>query len=204
MNATSSRSHTLFSILLMAKAVDDAENLSSRISKLHLVDLAGSERAASTGATGERLKEGAMINASLSSLGNVINALVSNNGHVPYRDSKLTRLLQDSLGGSAVTCMIANISPAAINADESLSTLRFADRAKHIKNKPVNNKDPKAEKIAKLLQENRMLRDKIIEYEKRFNISPSCLEDGTFNPSDDGASDSSAAAPAKCCRCSIM
>ena len=103
--------------------------------KLHLVDLAGSERQSKTGATGQRLKEATKINLSLSTLGNVISALVDGkSSHVPYRNSKLTRLLQDSLGGNSKTLMFANLGPAEYNYDESLSTLRYANRAKNIKN----------------------------------------------------------------------
>merc|ERR1740130_2550070 len=112
--------------------------------KLNLVDLAGSERQSKTGATGDRLKEATKINLSLSALGNVIKALVDpKKGHIPYRDSKLTRLLQDSLGGNAKTVMVANMGPADYNFDESLNTLRYANRAKSIKNKPKINEDPK-------------------------------------------------------------
>ena len=109
------------------------------------MDLAGSERQKKTGASGDRLKEGSKINLSLSALGNVISALVdSGKGkHIPYRDSKLTRLLQDSLGGNTKTLMVAAISPADYNYDETMSTLRYANRAKNIKNKPVVNEDPK-------------------------------------------------------------
>ena len=108
------------------------------------MDLAGSERASKTGAQGEQLKEGANINKSLSTLGNVISALVEGKAaHVPYRDSKLTRLLQDSLGGNTKTCMVANVGPADWNYDETLSTLRYANRAKNIKNAPKLNEDPK-------------------------------------------------------------
>merc|ERR1719242_1304884 len=111
---------------------------------LNLVDLAGSERQGKTGAQGVRFKEATKINLSLSALGNVISALVEGKGkHIPYRDSKLTRLLQDSLGGNTKTVMIACISPAADNYDETLSTLRYANRAKNIKNKPKINEDPK-------------------------------------------------------------
>jgi kinesin family protein 3/17 len=105
--------------------------------------LAGSERQSKTQATGDRLKEANKINLSLSALGNVISALVDGRGHVPYRDSKLTRLLQDSLGGNTKTVMIANISPADYNYEETLSTLRYASRAKSIKNQPKINQDPK-------------------------------------------------------------
>jgi hypothetical protein len=112
--------------------------------KLNLVDLAGSERLSKTGATGERLKEATKINLSLSALGNCISALVDGKSfHIPYRDSKLTRLLQDSLGGNSKTLMIATLSPASYNFEETLSTLRYANRAKSIKNKPTKNEDPK-------------------------------------------------------------
>lgn len=108
------------------------------------VDLAGSERLNKTGATGDRFRELTNINWSLSALGNVISALVDGkNTHIPYRDSKLTRLLQDSLGGNTRTVMVANIGPADYNFDESISTLRYANRAKNIKNKPRINEDPK-------------------------------------------------------------
>jgi kinesin family member 17 len=108
------------------------------------VDLAGSERQSKTQASGVRLKEAAKINLSLSALGNVIASLTTpGSKHIPYRDSKLTRLLQDSLGGNTKTVMIAAISPADYNYEETLSTLRYASRAKSIKNKPVVNEDPK-------------------------------------------------------------
>merc|ERR1739848_796335 len=115
-----------------------------RKGKLNLVDLAGSERQAKTGATGDRLKEATKINLSLSALGNVISALVDGKtNYIPYRDSKLTRLLQDSLGGNAKTVMVANIGPSKFNYDETLTTLRYANRAKNIKNNPRVNEDPK-------------------------------------------------------------
>lgn len=153
MNATSSRSHSIFSICVEQVAkegVDDDDDLdlmklgpTVKRGKLNLVDLAGSERQGKTGATGDRLKEATKINLSLSALGNVISALVDGKTkHIPYRDSKLTRLLQDSLGGNTKTLMIACISPAASNYDETLSTLRYANRAKNISNKPTLNEDP--------------------------------------------------------------
>lgn len=146
MNATSSRSHSIFSICVEQVAQegsDELELLSLKRGKLNLVDLAGSERQTKTGATGDRLKEATKINLSLSALGNVISALVDGKTkHIPYRDSKLTRLLQDSLGGNTKTLMIACISPAASNYDETLSTLRYANRAKNISNKPTLNEDP--------------------------------------------------------------
>jgi hypothetical protein len=124
------------------------DEMKIRMGKLNLVDLAGSERQSKTQASGVRLKEATKINLSLSALGNVIEALVKVGGgaknlHIPYRDSKLTRLLQDSLGGNTKTVMIAAISPADYNYDETLSTLRYANRAKNIKNKPKINEDPK-------------------------------------------------------------
>lgn len=145
MNKESSRSHSIFTIYIET-AVEDEKLKETKIKagKLNLVDLAGSERQSKTGATGDTLKEATKINLSLSALGNVISALVDGkSSHIPYRDSKLTRLLQDSLGGNTKTVMIAALSPADYNYDESLSTLRYAARAKSIKNKPVINEDPK-------------------------------------------------------------
>lgn len=144
MNSQSSRSHSIFSIVVECSSTDDYGNENIRAGKLNLVDLAGSERQSKTGATGERLKEATKINLSLSALGNVISALSDGKQHhVPYRDSKLTRILQDSLGGNTKTVMLANAGPADCNVDESLSTLRYANRAKNIKNKPLINQDPK-------------------------------------------------------------
>ncbi|KAM5322242.1 kinesin-like protein KIF17 isoform 2-T2 [Glossophaga mutica] len=144
MNKDSSRSHSIFTISIEIYAVDERGKDHLRAGKLSLVDLAGSERQSKTGATGERLKEATKINLSLSALGNVISALVDGRcKHIPYRDSKLTRLLQDSLGGNTKTLMVACLSPADNNYDESLSTLRYANRAKNIKNKPHINEDPK-------------------------------------------------------------
>lgn len=144
MNEHSSRSHAIFVITVECSEVGlDGEN-HIRVGKLNLVDLAGSERQAKTGAQGERLKEATKINLSLSALGNVISALVDGKStHIPYRDSKLTRLLQDSLGGNAKTVMVANVGPASYNVEETLTTLRYANRAKNIKNKPRVNEDPK-------------------------------------------------------------
>ncbi|BFZ03932.1 hypothetical protein BsWGS_06970 [Bradybaena similaris] len=144
MNEHSSRSHAIFIVTIeCSQEGEDGEN-HIRVGKLNMVDLAGSERQSKTGATGDRLKEATKINLSLSTLGNVISALVDGKStHIPYRDSKLTRLLQDSLGGNAKTVMVANIGPASYNYDETLTTLRYANRAKNIKNKPVINEDPK-------------------------------------------------------------
>lgn len=143
MNVDSSRSHCIFSIdVEMMDNTSKEEKI--KTGKLNLVDLAGSERQSKTGATGERLKEATKINLSLSALGNVISALVDGKAkHIPYRDSKLTRLLQSSLGGNTKTLMVACVSPADNNYDETLSTLRYANRAKNIKNKPKINEDPK-------------------------------------------------------------
>ncbi|KAK9884297.1 hypothetical protein WA026_005249 [Henosepilachna vigintioctopunctata] len=143
MNQNSSRSHSIFTISIEQISLQN-NNESIRKGKLNLVDLAGSERQGKTGATGERLKEATKINLSLSALGNVISALVDGKAkHIPYRDSKLTRLLQDSLGGNTKTLMIACIGPASKDYMETLSTLRYANRAKNIYNKPKVNEDPK-------------------------------------------------------------
>ncbi|XP_029316442.1 kinesin-like protein KIF3B [Cottoperca gobio] len=144
MNERSSRSHAIFVITVECSEVGPDGEDHIRVGKLNMVDLAGSERQSKTGAKGMRLKEAAKINLSLSALGNVISALVNGKStHVPYRDSKLTRLLQDSLGGNAKTVMIATVGPSHKHFDESLATLRYASRAKNIKNKPRINEDPK-------------------------------------------------------------
>ncbi|KAJ3300041.1 Kinesin-like protein kif3a [Borealophlyctis nickersoniae] len=159
MNARSSRSHSIFSITVEAadQGGDGQEHI--RAGKLHLVDLAGSERQSKTGAAGERLKEATKINLSLSALGNVISALVDGkSSHIPYRDSKLTRLLQDSLGGNAKTLMVATLSPASYNYDETVSTLRYASRAKNIKNKPKINEDPKDAMLREFQEEIKRLK----------------------------------------------
>lgn len=143
MNKDSSRSHCVFTIIIEASETKGEENAITR-GKLNLVDLAGSERQSKTHAQGDRLTEAKSINQSLSCLGNVISALVDGKSqHIPYRNSKLTRILQDSLGGNTKTIMIANLGPACYNYDETISTLRYANRAKNIKNKPKINEDPK-------------------------------------------------------------
>eukprot|EP01034_Spumella_vulgaris_P034497 gene34496-42543_t len=135
MNSESSRSHSIFTIVIEMTSRDESGKEMLRVGKLNLVDLAGSERQSKTGASGDTLKEGIKINLSLTALGNTIKALADGNAkHIPYRDSKLTRLLQDSLGGNTKTTMIAAISPADYNYDETMSTLRYANRAKNIKN----------------------------------------------------------------------
>uniref|UniRef100_A0A8C2DKT0 Kinesin-like protein n=1 Tax=Cyprinus carpio TaxID=7962 RepID=A0A8C2DKT0_CYPCA len=154
MNAASSRSHAIFTISLEQRRKGDKSDV--MVSKLHLVDLAGSERQKKTKAEGDRLKEGISINRGLLCLGNVISALgdESKKGtFVPYRDSKLTRLLQDSLGGNSHTLMIACVSPADSNIEETINTLRYADRARKIKNKPVLNVDPRAVEMKRLRQQ---------------------------------------------------
>ncbi|XP_060555492.1 kinesin-like protein KIF28P [Ruditapes philippinarum] len=162
MNATSSRAHTIVCIKFIQKSVNDAGEEMAKSSEVNLVDLAGSERAESTGATGDRLKEGAAINQSLSSLGNCIAALADQAGgkntRVPYRNSVLTKLLKNALGGNSKTIMIAALSPADINYDETLSTLRYADRAKQIKCSAKVNEDPTAALIRELQEENEKLK----------------------------------------------
>lgn len=158
MNATSSRAHTVFGIAFSTITHDLENDVDAEMAaRMNLVDLAGSERAESTGATGDRLKEGSAINASLSALGNVISALADmsmgkKKVFVPYRNSALTRLLQDALGGNSKTVMIAALSPADVNYDETLGTLRYADRAKKIKNKVVKMENP-TDKIIRMLKE---------------------------------------------------
>ncbi|KAJ8538106.1 hypothetical protein K7X08_014646 [Anisodus acutangulus] len=166
MNNQSSRSHAIFTITMeqMRKTGSNDGNSNECMTeeylcaKLHLVDLAGSERAKRTGSDGLRFKEGVHINRGLLALGNVISALGDEKKrkegvHVPYRDSKLTRLLQDSLGGNSRTVMIACISPADINAEETLNTLKYANRARNIQNKPVVNRDPVSSEMLKMRQQ---------------------------------------------------
>uniref|UniRef100_T1IJB9 OTU domain-containing protein 3 n=1 Tax=Strigamia maritima TaxID=126957 RepID=T1IJB9_STRMM len=167
MNETSSRSHAVFTIIFTQTKRDQMTSLTSeRVSKISLVDLAGSERADSTGAKGMRLKEGANINKSLTTLGKVISALAEmatkkkkKADFIPYRDSVLTWLLRENLGGNSKTAMIAAISPADINYDETLSTLRYADRAKQIVCKAIINEDANARLIRELKEEIARLRD---------------------------------------------
>ncbi|XP_070466947.1 kinesin-like protein KIF1B isoform X17 [Equus przewalskii] len=172
MNETSSRSHAVFTIVFTQKKHDTETNLSTeKVSKISLVDLAGSERADSTGAKGTRLKEGANINKSLTTLGKVISALAEvdnctskskkkkKTDFIPYRDSVLTWLLRENLGGNSRTAMVAALSPADINYDETLSTLRYADRAKQIKCNAVINEDPNAKLVRELKEEVTRLKD---------------------------------------------
>ncbi|CUG86438.1 OSM3-like kinesin, putative [Bodo saltans] len=165
LNSDSSRSHSVFTIVMECTETSDDGDARSVTSKLNLVDLAGSERQSKTGASGDTLKEGCNINLSLSALGTVIDTLVKGKGHVPFRSSPLTMLLKDSLGGSSKTCMFANIGPSEHNISETISTLRFADRAKQIKNKPVINMDSKDQKIAELSELVNELKEKLKQFE---------------------------------------
>ena len=172
MNSTSSRAHTIVTIEF--KQVNTQGKLKSeKLSKINLVDLAGSERANSTGATGARLKEGCNINKSLLVLGNVINTLADKalgkkkDVLPPYRDSALTRILQNALGGNSKTVMICALSPASINYEETLSTLRYADRAKKIQNKAVVNESEHDKVVRLLREENNDLKKKIEELSKK-------------------------------------
>ncbi|GLE01271.1 hypothetical protein PINS_up010101 [Pythium insidiosum] len=168
MNERSSRSHSCFTLKIASKTRqslgDGVEKETAMSAKINLVDLAGSERASKTGATGDRLKEGAAINKSLSALGNVITMLADSKrkAHVPYRDSKLTRLLQESLGGNSLTVMVAAISPADDNYDESLGTLQYANRAKAIKNATRKNEDVNERIIRELREEIERLRQLVM------------------------------------------
>lgn len=180
MNETSSRSHAVFTLYLVQKQYDSETKLAGeKVSRISLVDLAGSERANSTGATGIRLKEGSLINKSLTTLGRVISALVAassteteegtpkksgtSGDKVPYRDSVLTFLLKDSLGGNSKTAMIATISPA--DYEETLSTLRYANQAKKIRNRAVVNEEPSVKYIRELKEELALLRSRASESE---------------------------------------
>ncbi|XP_051797786.1 kinesin-like protein KIF13B isoform X4 [Acanthochromis polyacanthus] len=172
MNEESSRSHAVFNIILTHTLKDLQSGTSGeKVSRLSLVDLAGSERAAKTGAAGERLKEGSNINKSLTTLGLVISALAeqgtakNKTKFVPYRDSVLTWLLKDCLGGNSRTAMVATVSPAADNYEETLSTLRYADRAKSIVNHAVVNEDPNARIIRELREEVEKLRVQLTQAE---------------------------------------
>lgn len=175
MNQTSSRSHAVFTIFLEQHSIEGLHGTAEskemvaeeeggevgggnefKTSKLHFVDLAGSERLKKTGAVGTTMREGININMGLLALGNVISALTESSNiskkHIPYRDSKLTRILQDSLGGNSNTLMIACVSPAESNFEESLNTLKYASRARRIKNKPVVNRDPQSALVSSLKQ----------------------------------------------------
>ena len=150
MNEHSSRSHSIFILTINQTNKKDG---GSKIGKLYLVDLAGSEKISKTGATGHTLEEAKIINKSLTTLGRVINNLTDGKStHVPYRESKLTRVLQESLGGNSKTCLIITCSPSIYNESETLSTLRFGERAKKIKNKPKINKEITVAELQKLVE----------------------------------------------------
>ncbi|CAH8530789.1 unnamed protein product [Heterobilharzia americana] len=184
MNEHSSRSHAIYTVTIECSENTEKNKTLLRQGKLHLVDLAGSERQAKTGATGKRLQEANKINLSLTTLGNVISALVDGKStHVPYRNSKLTRLLQDSLGGNSKTAMIANISPSDYNYDESLSTLRYANRAKNIKNKAKVNEDPKDAMLRQFQKEIEQLRKQLEE--GGIPSDPTNAEDGEGDADED-------------------
>ena len=159
MNTQSSRSHAVFTLNISQTRMSSAEGdkeVETVCSKFHFVDLAGSERLKRTGATGDRAKEGISINSGLLALGNVISALgdkSKKSSHVPYRDSKITRLLQDSLGGNSRTIMIACISPSDSDFMETLNTLKYANRARNIKNKVTKNQDSTSKQIAILREQ---------------------------------------------------
>lgn len=163
MNQTSSRAHTIITIEFRQIKVEDDRKL-EKFSQTNLVDLAGSEKAGQTGAEGQRLKEGCAINKSLTVLGNCISVLADKaggkkmNAVVPYRDSALTRILQNALGGNSKTTMICAVSPASSNYEESLGTLRYADRAKKIMNKAIVNESAQDKIIRELNGENEKLK----------------------------------------------
>ncbi len=196
MNSTSSRSHAIFTVIIkhsiyldnVANSEDnnilDTHMLNKsnakceiRTSKFHFVDLAGSERVKRTGAIGQQLKEGIDINKGLLALGNVISALGDENKrgkvHVPYRDSKLTRILQDSLGGNSKTLMICCVSPSILNFNESLNSLRYANRARNIENKPIINRDPTVTLIDDLKSLLKITSMEIIKLRSDFNVKVS-------------------------------
>ncbi|XP_041836675.1 kinesin-like protein KIF21B isoform X4 [Melanotaenia boesemani] len=209
MNAQSSRSHAIFTIHLCQMRVCQQQQMHEQngagengelngvdsrpitqpeyetlMAKFHFVDLAGSERLKRTGATGERAREGISINCGLLALGNVISALgdqTKKGGHVPYRDSKLTRLLQDSLGGNSRTVMIACVSPSDRDFMETLNTLKYANRARNIKNKVVVNQDKTSQQISALRAEVARLQMELMEYKAGKRVA---CEDGSEGYSD--------------------
>ncbi|XP_006902016.1 PREDICTED: kinesin-like protein KIF27-like isoform X3 [Elephantulus edwardii] len=184
LNEHSSRSHTIFTISLgqvdrILEAAPDRAWQSPRhiVSKFHFVDLAGSERVTKTGNTGERFKESIQINSGLLALGNVISALGDprrKSSHIPYRDAKITRLLKDSLGGSAKTLMITCVSPSSSDFDESLNSLKYANRARNIRNKPIVNFSPESDRMSEMEFEIKMLREAL--QSQQANASQTHLE----------------------------
>eukprot|EP00929_Paragymnodinium_shiwhaense_P051384 TRINITY_DN2586_c0_g2_i3.p1 TRINITY_DN2586_c0_g2~~TRINITY_DN2586_c0_g2_i3.p1 ORF type:complete len:1057 (+),score=326.94 TRINITY_DN2586_c0_g2_i3:84-3173(+) len=181
MNATSSRAHTVITIEL--KQAYNARPDDFKVSMINLVDLAGSEKASQTGASGDRLKEGCAINKSLTALGNVIEKLAQRSQgkkdvRIPYRESKLTRLLQNALGGTSKTIMICALSPASSNFEETLSTLRYADRAKKIKNAAQVVANPQDKLVQELSEENERLKKLLEEVEKNGGVLPADSKGG--------------------------
>ncbi|KAK9432771.1 P-loop containing nucleoside triphosphate hydrolase protein [Lipomyces doorenjongii] len=171
-NDLSSRSHTVFTITIHVKEISSEGEEYLRIGKLNLVDLAGSENISRSGAENKRAREAGMINQSLLTLGRVINALVDRSSHIPYRESKLTRLLQDSLGGRTKTCIIATTSPAKMNLEETISTLDYASRAKNIRNKPQLNQ---------VMSKKTLIKEYILEIERlKADLSASRQRNGVY------------------------
>ncbi|GBP38725.1 Kinesin-like protein KIF21B [Eumeta japonica] len=208
MNTSSSRSHAVFSLLIKSRRLvpvdsetcndvdadvgPDADQFETLTAKIHFVDLAGSERLKRTGATGERAREGISINSGLLALGNVISALGDRSRratHVPYRDSKLTRLLQDSLGGNSQTVMIACVSPSDRDFMETLNTLKYANRARNIKNKLVVNQDLSARTIQQLRREVARLQLELQEFRQGKRVPRAADADGGGDLPEDGFSD---------------
>lgn len=180
MNEHSSRSHSVFTITVESSQMKEDGKAHIKVGKLNIVDLAGSERQSKTGATGDRLKEATKINLSLSTLCHVISSLTDPKcTYIPYRDSKLTRILQDSLGGNTKTVMIAAIGPTDYNTDETIGTLRYASRAKNIENKPRINEDPKDAMIREFHDEITRLR---AELEKHGGGNLLNMEQGEIGP----------------------
>lgn len=181
MNEHSSRSHSVFTITVESSQVKEDGKAHIKVGKLNIVDLAGSERQSKTGATGDRLKEATKINLSLSTLCHVISSLTDPKcTYIPYRDSKLTRILQDSLGGNTKTVMIAACGPADYNTEETISTLRYASRAKNIENKPRINEDPKDAMIREFHDEITRLRAELDKYGG--NMDPSKMKGSKVGP----------------------
>eukprot|EP00760_Papus_ankaliazontas_P000425 PhM_4_TR10067/c6_g1_i1/m.103881/K10392/KIF1; kinesin family member 1 len=185
MNDRSSRSHAIFSLILTQTRTirtREGETVSDRVSRVNLVDLAGSERAKATGAEGDRLKEGAQINQSLTTLGLVISGLAEQSKQrtsgdtggkkvfIPYRDSTLTWLLKENLGGNSKTFMVSTLSPAGVNYDETLSTLRYADRAKSIVTRACVNEDPNAKMIRELRAQIEAYKARLLRVEEEVQV----------------------------------
>ncbi|XP_055283350.1 kinesin-like protein KIF27 isoform X8 [Moschus berezovskii] len=189
MNEHSSRSHAIFTISLCQvdksrKAAEDGSWHSHRhiVSKFHFVDLAGSERVTKTGNTGERFKESIQINSGLLALGNVISALGDprkKSSHIPYRDAKITRLLKDSLGGSAKTVMITCVSPSSSDFDESLNSLKYANRARNIRNKPTLNFSPESDRMDEMEFEIKLLREALQSQQASSSQTSQIHQEGT-------------------------